>query len=199
MASLRRRPRSQPLQSVLLLQQHRQTRPPVSVPIAIKQEPISPAPLTFDSPAPSTSTFSVSSSTSVSTTATAVDSISVQLNALALDEKTRKAAEADPDFAAALIRKHERELEDAKLQCSLENKEAMNYINMLVCDSPPTIISAATIRRQPSTYSSPPHRLPNEAHHHHGSSPSRALRPGDVPLDPTYTVAPSPLRFVLPV
>lgn len=43
---------------------------------------------------------------------------------LSLDERTRKAAEADPEFAAALQRQRERELEQAKLMCSLENKEA---------------------------------------------------------------------------
>ncbi|TFK52306.1 hypothetical protein OE88DRAFT_1657496 [Heliocybe sulcata] len=41
-----------------------------------------------------------------------------------LDERTRKAAEADPEFAAALRRQQERQLEEAKLLCSLENKEA---------------------------------------------------------------------------
>ncbi|TFY79810.1 hypothetical protein EWM64_g4205 [Hericium alpestre] len=41
-----------------------------------------------------------------------------------LDENTRAAAEADPEFKAALLRKRERELEQAKLMCSLENKEA---------------------------------------------------------------------------
>ncbi|KAK1223145.1 ribonucleotide-diphosphate reductase subunit rnr1 [Marasmius sp. AFHP31] len=46
------------------------------------------------------------------------------LDALSLDEKTRKAAEADPEFAAALQRQKARELEEAKLMCSIENKEA---------------------------------------------------------------------------
>ncbi|KAF8625988.1 hypothetical protein AX17_006712 [Amanita inopinata Kibby_2008] len=46
------------------------------------------------------------------------------LSDLSLDEKTRKAAEADPEFAAALRRQKSRELEEAKLLCSLENKEA---------------------------------------------------------------------------
>ncbi|KAI0052737.1 ribonucleotide reductase alpha subunit [Auriscalpium vulgare] len=41
-----------------------------------------------------------------------------------LDDKQRLAAEADPEFAAALLRKNERELEAEKLACSLENKEA---------------------------------------------------------------------------
>jgi ribonucleoside-diphosphate reductase subunit M1 len=43
---------------------------------------------------------------------------------LSSDEKTGKAAEADPEFAAALQRQKDRELEAAKLMCSLENKEA---------------------------------------------------------------------------
>jgi len=50
--------------------------------------------------------------------------VRIQLSALNLDDKTRAAAEADPEFAQALLRKHERELEEAKLMCSLENKEA---------------------------------------------------------------------------
>jgi len=41
-----------------------------------------------------------------------------------LDERTAKAAEQDPEFAAALQRQRDRELEQAKLMCSLENKEA---------------------------------------------------------------------------
>ncbi|EIN12822.1 ribonucleotide reductase alpha subunit [Punctularia strigosozonata HHB-11173 SS5] len=43
---------------------------------------------------------------------------------ISTDERTRKAAEQDPEFAAALQRQRERELEQAKLMCSLENKEA---------------------------------------------------------------------------
>jgi ribonucleoside-diphosphate reductase subunit M1 len=41
-----------------------------------------------------------------------------------LDEVQRRAAEKDPEYAAALLRKKARELEEAKLACSLENKEA---------------------------------------------------------------------------
>jgi ribonucleoside-diphosphate reductase subunit M1 len=41
-----------------------------------------------------------------------------------LDEVERRAAEKDPEFAAALLRRKARELEEAKLACSLENKEA---------------------------------------------------------------------------
>jgi ribonucleoside-diphosphate reductase subunit M1 len=47
--------------------------------------------------------------------------LSTSLVAPILDEKTGK-ADADPELAAALLRNYERELEDAKLQCSLENK-----------------------------------------------------------------------------
>lgn len=51
-------------------------------------------------------------------------SVELSLADLSLDEKTRQAAEADPEFAAALRRQKERELEEAKLMCSIENKEA---------------------------------------------------------------------------
>ena len=43
---------------------------------------------------------------------------------LSSNEKAKKAAEADPEFAAALQRQRDRELEEAKLMCSIENKEA---------------------------------------------------------------------------
>ena len=114
------------------------SRPAVQTPspatrVVVKQEPVSPSPLKFDpapspSPAPSSTVSSSPAITASSGESTIADpeesSISTSLAALSLDEKTRKAAEADPEFAAALLRKHERELEDAKLQCSLENKDA---------------------------------------------------------------------------
>jgi len=81
---------------------------------AIKQEPISPVPLKF-LPSSPPSTVSASSSSSSGTI--------IETGSLFLD-KTQKAAEADPEFAAALARQRERQLEDEKLQCSLENKEA---------------------------------------------------------------------------
>ena len=94
--------------------------PPLTTRVEVKQEPISLPPLKFDSaPSPAPSTSSSGESTVVD-----AESLSISLAALSLDEKTRKAAEADPEFAAALLRKHERELEDSKLQCSLENREA---------------------------------------------------------------------------
>uniref|UniRef100_A0A8H7XPM7 Ribonucleoside-diphosphate reductase n=1 Tax=Psilocybe cubensis TaxID=181762 RepID=A0A8H7XPM7_PSICU len=101
------------------------TPPPV-----IKQEPVTPSPLKFDptpAPLPSVSAPAITPSSSTESTDTVVaedDNIAISLSALSLDETQRKAAEADPEYAAALIRKYQRDLEDAKLQCSLENKEA---------------------------------------------------------------------------
>jgi ribonucleoside-diphosphate reductase subunit M1 len=46
------------------------------------------------------------------------------LESLSLGDKARQAAESDPEFAAALLRQKERELEEAKVMCSIENKEA---------------------------------------------------------------------------
>lgn len=66
--------------------------------------------------APSTSGTSLASSGLPTPPPSSID--------LSLDEKTRKAAEADPEFAAALQRQRDKELEQAKLMCSLENKEA---------------------------------------------------------------------------
>lgn len=48
----------------------------------------------------------------------------IPLDALSLDDTIRGKAESDPEFANALKKKYLHELEDAKLQCSLENKEA---------------------------------------------------------------------------
>jgi ribonucleoside-diphosphate reductase subunit M1 len=104
--------------------------PPAATRVVVKQEPVSPSPLKFDpvpSPSPSVSsppTITPSSSGGSTVADTEESSISTSLATLSLDEKTLKAAESDPEFAAALLRKHERELEDAKLQCSLENKDA---------------------------------------------------------------------------
>ena len=102
-----------------------------TTPVVIRQESVSPSPLKFDrSPSSRVSVASsvptmTASSSGESTIADAESSpLSASLAALSLDKKTGKAAEADPEFAAALLRKHERELEDAKLQCSLEDKEA---------------------------------------------------------------------------
>ena len=75
---------------------------------ANKEEPVSPVPLMFLPISPST----------VSASASSIENGSPFL------DKTQKAAETDPEFAAALIRQRERQLEDEKMQCSLENKEA---------------------------------------------------------------------------
>ncbi|KAF9262956.1 hypothetical protein L218DRAFT_959774 [Marasmius fiardii PR-910] len=93
-----------------------------SVPAAIAATPSAPAPAVTSSlsdasglPTPTPSTPEISPT--VASTSTALENLS-------LDEKTMKAAEADPEFAAALQRQKARELEEAKLLCSLENKEA---------------------------------------------------------------------------
>lgn len=46
------------------------------------------------------------------------------IDTLSPDERISKAAAEDPEYAAALRRQRERELEQEKLYCSLENKEA---------------------------------------------------------------------------
>jgi len=73
-----------------------------------------------ETPAPTTSSPSFLASSTPS------DDLldTIPLDALSLDDTTRGKAESDPEFANALKKKHLRELEDAKLQCSLENKEA---------------------------------------------------------------------------
>lgn len=50
--------------------------------------------------------------------------LEASLAALSLNDETRAAALKNPEYAAALFRKNARELEEAKLMCSLENKEA---------------------------------------------------------------------------
>jgi len=73
--------------------------------LAIKQEPVTPS-LRFSlSPPPTTS-------------------VEQGLTLLSLDEQVQKVADADPEFAAAFQRQKERELEEAKLICLLDNKEA---------------------------------------------------------------------------
>lgn len=86
----------------------------------IKQEPVTP------SLATPTTNGTLSSDPPSPSPATAVDdaALSSAVATLSLDERTRKAAEADPEFAAALQRQRDRELEQAKLMCSIENKEA---------------------------------------------------------------------------
>ncbi|KAI0726288.1 ribonucleotide reductase alpha subunit [Fomitopsis betulina] len=88
---------------------------PVTPSRTIKQEPVTPS-LGSDPPSPSIASAVTSDSEDAKlASCTAL---------LSLDERTQKAAEQDPEFAAALQRQRERELEQAKLMCSLENKEA---------------------------------------------------------------------------
>jgi len=77
--------------------------PTASDPVSVSQEPVAP------------------SSSSLQPTPPAPREA---LAALSSDDNVRKAAEVDPEFAAALQRQKDRELEEAKLMCSLENKEA---------------------------------------------------------------------------
>ena len=96
---------------------------PSSVPNpAVKQEPVSPVPLKF-LPSSTSAVSAPAPSLSGTTTGSPIKSIIEATNSVSLD-KTQKAAEADPEFAAALERQRERQLEDEKLQCSMENKEA---------------------------------------------------------------------------
>jgi len=66
----------------------------------------------------------VPDTTAATGTATAAAAPSVSFDGTDNEAKAAKAAEEDPEFAAALARQRERELEEAKLMCSIENKEA---------------------------------------------------------------------------
>lgn len=84
---------------------------PEPTPIVEGQEPVLP-------PSGSTDT------TTAVGTAAAVAAPSVSFDGTDNESKAAKAAKEDPEFAAALARQRERELEEAKLLCSIENKEA---------------------------------------------------------------------------
>ncbi|KAJ7160053.1 ribonucleotide reductase alpha subunit [Mycena filopes] len=88
------------------------TPPPASrePSVAIKQESLSPEPLRF-SPA-------LATPTKAAVVAPAPTAESDEADAMLAEM-----AEADPDFAAALLKLKERELEEAKMYCALENKE----------------------------------------------------------------------------
>lgn len=79
-----------------------------ATPVSIKQEPVTPD-LKASQPSENGATS---------------ESIADKLASLNLNDQQKKAAEEDPEYAAALIRQKEREYEEAKLMCSLENKEA---------------------------------------------------------------------------
>ncbi|KAJ3988084.1 ribonucleotide reductase [Lentinula detonsa] len=68
--------------------------------------------------------LSLSSASVSSSPITPASNEGLSMEALSLDETQKKAAEANPEFAAALLRQKEREYEEAKLLCSIENKEA---------------------------------------------------------------------------
>ena len=104
--------------------------------VSSSPSPLSPAPvpvpnatMASNAPIPNSSTTATAAPKATESGAEEVLAASslngtAQTATLTLDEKTQKAAEADPEFAAALQRQRDREFEDAKLQCSLENKEA---------------------------------------------------------------------------
>jgi ribonucleoside-diphosphate reductase subunit M1 len=91
---------------------------PTPSPVATSQAVLDAAPSVFVSAKEGPT---LSSSSSVPTPSVFREALAQDLSS---DERTRKAAEADPEFAAALQRQKDRELEEAKLMCSLENKEA---------------------------------------------------------------------------
>ncbi|KIJ27544.1 hypothetical protein M422DRAFT_37723 [Sphaerobolus stellatus SS14] len=105
--------------------------PSVAAPVAatVKAEPkavVPPSPSPSPSPPP---TIAASASTSAASTPAPSTPTPSSFTApgppaLTLDARTAKAAAEDPEFAAALQRQRDRELEEAKLLCSLENKEA---------------------------------------------------------------------------
>jgi ribonucleoside-diphosphate reductase subunit M1 len=101
--------------------------PVASTPEVTTKSAISPVTTTATEPVaaistPATATSSGSTPASPQYPLTPADSHD---DALAgLDEVQRRAAEKDPEFAAAVLRKKARELEETKLACSLENKEA---------------------------------------------------------------------------
>ncbi|PSR70553.1 hypothetical protein PHLCEN_2v13592 [Hermanssonia centrifuga] len=97
----------------------------VSPAVEIKQEPVSPDLKALEPVLPtSKDSEDPPSSAAAAAAPNGVESLSEKIEVLALDERTKEAAERDPEFAAALLRQRERELEQAKLMCSIENKEA---------------------------------------------------------------------------
>ncbi|EED79933.1 predicted protein [Postia placenta Mad-698-R] len=87
-------------------------------------------PVLSDPPTPITTVDDTTHSDPPTPSTTATTASSQPEEILTLDERTQKAAEQDPEFAAALRRQRQRELEQEKLMCSLENKEAC-----LMCSS----------------------------------------------------------------
>ena len=107
------------------------TATPIAPATPIKEEPVTPSlstPVTNGKTNGVNGINGVASSDPPSPSSAVVASNDGELASVAgqlsLDERTQKAAEADPEFAAALQRQRDRELEQAKLMCSLENKEA---------------------------------------------------------------------------
>ncbi|KAL9711307.1 ribonucleotide-diphosphate reductase subunit rnr1 [Leucoagaricus gongylophorus] len=120
---LRTRPAAQAIQFTIdqsVLNQVKKTAADNAPPIVSKSNVI---PIPAASPSPLQAPLTPSSQLSASVATTSAPPTHA-LASLSLDEKLKKVAEEDPEYAAALLRQQERELADAKLQCSLENKEA---------------------------------------------------------------------------
>jgi ribonucleoside-diphosphate reductase subunit M1 len=123
---LRTRPAAQAIQFTLdhslVSQVKQQKEQQEAQPITKPPVPSGPSSSYTSTSAPATAISSSSAPASPQYPLTPADSHD---DALAgLDEVQRRAAEKDPEFAEAVLRKKARELEEAKLACSLDNKEA---------------------------------------------------------------------------
>ena len=123
---LRTRPAAQAIQFTLdhslVSQVKQQKEQQEAQPITKPPVPSGPSSSYTSTSAPATAISSSSAPASPQYPLTPADSHD---DALAgLDEVQRRAAEKDPEFAEAILRKKARELEEAKLACSLDNKEA---------------------------------------------------------------------------
>jgi ribonucleoside-diphosphate reductase subunit M1 len=121
-------PKTEPVAPITSTPIPQSTRPSVIHEVATKSATVSSTITTADvesvtaASTPATETSNGSPSSTPSYPLTPAES---HEDALAgLNEVQRRAAEKDPEYAAALLRKKARELEEAKLACSLENKEA---------------------------------------------------------------------------
>ena len=110
------------LKSAKKAQQDAKT-PKKAQPVSTPAPSISPSPIVakVSSPAPVTTALDTTSPPPTSTvTATSETTVSTT----PVDGATSDGKEIDPEYAEALRRQKERELEQEKLMCSLENKEA---------------------------------------------------------------------------
>jgi ribonucleoside-diphosphate reductase subunit M1 len=134
---LRTRPAAQAIQFTVdqsLIQDAKKAQanarnPPTSIPTPVSSVSSSPArPSAASTSTPSSAaplSVKADDTTPSSASAASTSSSGTGLAEQSLDEKVKKAAEEDPEFAAALQRQRDREAEEeARLSCSLANKEA---------------------------------------------------------------------------